>query len=419
MTDSTDSDGVRFQLLGPVRIEVNGLERPIVGRQQRHVLALLVVADGRVVSTESIIDSLWPDAPPATARKTVQGFVHHIRSVVGDRLTTEAGGYSLASSGAVDANEFEELVHAGHSLDDAVAAVSKLRVALAMWRGEPFGELGDEDAFRADTARFRELRLLAMEALYDARLRTGVVTEILPALEGSVAEYPLRDRFRRQLMVALHRCGRQAESLRVFHDYRAELAELGLEPPEETSRLERQIVQGDPALDEEPRRPRALRGYKILDRLGEGAFSVVYRGTQPSVGRDVAIKQIRAELANRPEFIRRFEAEAHMVARLEHPHIVPLIDYWREPGSAYLVMRLLRGGSLESSVLDGQWTLDRTVRMVDQIGSALAASHRADVIHRDVKSANILLDTEDNAYLSGVGRPGCRIVGWFACIRVA
>ena len=86
-------------------------------------------------------------------------------------------------------------------------------------------------------------------------------------------------------------------------------------------------------------RPVALRGYRLLERLGEGAFSIVYRGTQPSVDREVAIKQIRAELANRPEFIRRFEAEAHLVARLEHPHIVPLYDYWREPGGAYLVMR--------------------------------------------------------------------------------
>ena len=85
---------------------------------------------------------------------------------------------------------------------------------------------------------------------------------------------------------------------------------------------------------------------QLLEQIGEGAFAVVFRGSQPAVDREVAIKVIRKELANRPEFIRRFEAEAHLVARLEHPRIVPLYDYWREPGSAWLVMRYLRGGTL-------------------------------------------------------------------------
>ena len=150
-------------------------------------------------------------------------------------------------------------------------------------------------------------------------------------------------------------------------------------------------------------RGRSLRGYQIMERLGEGAFSIVYRGTQPSVGRDVAIKQIRAELANRPEFIRRFEAEAHIVARLEHPHIVPLYDYWREPNSAYLVMRLVSGGSLESAIADGPLAEDRVEKLVTHIGSALAISHCAGVVHRDVKPANILLDDDGNAYLTDFG----------------
>ena len=81
---------------------------------------------------------------------------------------------------------------------------------------------------------------------------------------------------------------------------------------------------------------------------------MVFRGTQPSVGRDVAVKVIRAELANRPEFVRRFEAEAHLVASLEHPHVVPLYDYWREPDRAYLVLRYLRGGTLEANLADGR-----------------------------------------------------------------
>ena len=100
----------------------------------------------------------------------------------------------------------------------------------------------------------------------------------------------------------------------------------------------------DPELD---LKGEPLRGYRLLEQIGEGAFGVVYRATQPQIGREVAIKAVHPELANHPDFVRRFEREAQIVARLEHPHIVPLYDYWREPDAAYLVMRFLRGGSVE------------------------------------------------------------------------
>ncbi len=146
-----------------------------------------------------------------------------------------------------------------------------------------------------------------------------------------------------------------------------------------------------------------LRGYELDEVIGGGAFSLVWRGTQPSLGRTVAIKQIRAELANQPDFIRRFETEAQTVAALEHPHIVPLYDYWREPDSAYLVMRHVAGGTLESEVLTGGLDDDRLRRLIEQVGSALHIAHRAGVIHRDVKSANVLIDADDNFYLTDFG----------------
>ena len=147
-----------------------------------------------------------------------------------------------------------------------------------------------------------------------------------------------------------------------------------------------------------------IRGYEIQERIGAGGFGVVYRAYQPAVGRQVAIKVILPQYANRAEFIRRFEAEAQLVARLEHLHIVPLYDYWREPDGAYLVMRWLRGGSLRQSIeRDGPWELDEAARLLDQIASALMTAHRHHVVHRDVKPENILLDEERNAYLSDFG----------------
>lgn len=148
---------------------------------------------------------------------------------------------------------------------------------------------------------------------------------------------------------------------------------------------------------------RAIRGYTLGEKIGAGAFGAVYRAVQPLVEREVAIKIILPKYANHPDFIRRFETEAQLVARLEHPHIVPLYDYWREPGVAYLVMRLLRGGNVQDLIERGPLALDQIARLLDQIGSALQAAHRSGVVHRDLKPSNVFLDEDGNAYLADFG----------------
>ncbi len=149
---------------------------------------------------------------------------------------------------------------------------------------------------------------------------------------------------------------------------------------------------------------RDIKGYEIREQIGKGGLGAVYRAYQPVVDREVAIKVILPQYANRPEFIRRFEVEAQLVARLEHPFIVPLYDYWRDPDGAYLVMRYLRGGSLRGLLQEqGPLTVDRVSHFLDQIAAALTTAHRSSVIHRDLKPDNILLDEEGNAYLSDFG----------------
>ncbi len=148
---------------------------------------------------------------------------------------------------------------------------------------------------------------------------------------------------------------------------------------------------------------RAIRGYQLGERIGSSGYGVVYRAAQATIKREVAVKIILPKFADRPEFIRRFEAEAQLVARLEHPHIVPLYDYWREPGVAYLVMRLLRGGSLATRLKNGPLAPEMMLPLLEQICSGLHAAHQAGVIHRDIKPANILLDEASNAYLADFG----------------
>ena len=146
-----------------------------------------------------------------------------------------------------------------------------------------------------------------------------------------------------------------------------------------------------------------VREYVLIEQIGEGGFGSVWKAHQPSVNRDVAIKMIHPEQSGSPEFIRRFEAEAQLVAKLEHPHIVPLYDYWRDPDGAFLVMRLLRGGSLLNLMTSGMMGLETVLRVMSQIGEALHAAHQQGVVHRDVKPANVLLDEDGRAYLTDFG----------------
>ncbi len=147
-----------------------------------------------------------------------------------------------------------------------------------------------------------------------------------------------------------------------------------------------------------------LRSYELRMVIGVGGFGVVYQAHQQLLERDVAIKVILPEYADDPEFIRRFESEARIIAHLENPRIVPLYDFWREPGGAYLVMRWLRGGSLRNLIVPFK-PLDLTTisHFLDQITEALMAAHESGIVHQDIKPENILLDEYQNAYLADFG----------------
>ena len=147
-------------------------------------------------------------------------------------------------------------------------------------------------------------------------------------------------------MLAYYREGRQAEALGSYQRAREILAdELGIDPSPELLKLHERVLKQDPGLD---LRGEPLRGYRLLEKIDDGPTGVVFRAIQPHVERDVAVKIFHEGTAGDPEFVRRFDPDAQAVAALEHPHIAPIYDYWREPGRAYIVSRYLRGGSLRA-----------------------------------------------------------------------
>lgn len=399
--------GVEVTVLGPVGVRHDG-EPVEVAPRLRRLLAGLVVSAGDVVSIGRLIDIIWAGDEPAGADKAVRTYVSRLRRVLGAEhsIVHSEPGYvlELGTSG-LDSVIFDEELDRAVSLlrtADHEEAMHLLDRSLARWTGPAFAGVAEEEWARPEAVRLQERFAVAQEARIEATLASERAESAVSLAQSLVEAEPLRERPRALLMRALHAAGRRAEALRVARAYRRFLAEeTGLEVSDDLADLEDRIARDDPNLSGSVR---PLRGYELGERIGEGAYSVVHRAVQPGVERNVAVKIIRPELADRPDFIRRFEFEARTVARIEHPNVVPIIDFWREPGAAFLVMRLLDGGSVEQALRrDGPFSADRALRLLDDIGGALDAAHRLSVVHRDVRPANLLLDGDGTTYLGDFG----------------
>jgi DNA-binding SARP family transcriptional activator/class 3 adenylate cyclase/ABC-type glycerol-3-phosphate transport system substrate-binding protein len=396
---------LEFRLLGPLEVTDGGRPVTLGGPRQRLVLAHLLLSANRIVTMEELIERVWDEEPPHAARNTIQSYVSHLRAALGpDRIEGRTPGYVLhAEPDELDVLRFEQLLRRSRRQlpTEPREAAATIDEALELWRGSPLSDLADAPSLVGEIARLQELRTNAVEDLFAARLAVGEHAEVLPDLERLVAEHPLRERLWNHLVLARYRSGRQAEALDGYRRAQELLAdELGIDPSPELQDLHRRILQQDPTLQ---LTGKPLRGYRLLERVGEGAFGVVWRSLDPDLGREVGIKQIHPRLADDPSFVRRFEQEAQTIARIEHPHVVPLYDYWRDGSGAYLVMRWMRGGNLEEALARGSLEPEHAVRVVDQLAAALSAAHRGHTVHRDVKPANVLLDDDGNAYLSDFG----------------
>ena len=291
-----------FRILGALEVEDRGESLPLGGRQQRALLALLLLRANEVVSVDEIIDDLWGAEPPPSATKSVHALISKLRARLENEpagpgvdggengvLLSRPHGYVLTvACGELDLDRFQSLVDQGRkALSDGRAddAAAKLRQGLALWRGTPLAEFAYDPFARVEIARLEELRLSAVEERIEADLALGRHHELIPELEALVARHSLRERLRGQLMLALYRAGRQAEALDAYQRARRTLVEeLGIEPGLELQRLERQILNHDAALDRPlPGGRRGLIGHTRRSRvalplLTAGAVAVAIVG---------------------------------------------------------------------------------------------------------------------------------------------
>lgn len=276
---------MNFSILGPLEVLDGREPLPIGAGRQRKLLAILLLHANEVVTTDRLIDELWNGRPTETAAKALQGLVSQLRRRLGqDFLLTLPSGYlAKLDREELDAHRFEQLLKEAGGAQPEVAA-RKLREALGLWRGPALADFAYDDFARNEIDRLEELRLTAIEKKMDADLALGQHAELIAELEALLAEHPLRERFRAQLMRALYRAGRQVEALQVYQNGRAAFRdELGLDPSEELQDLQKAILGHDPSLVALPSRvarpqptapfERMLRRPRLL--LGAGALLLV------------------------------------------------------------------------------------------------------------------------------------------------
>ena len=242
---------MEFRILGPLEVLDGGRQIPLGGAKPRSLLALLLLARGRPVSTERLIGDIWDGRRPDTAHKIVQLHVSSLRKVLGEeRISTVERGYVLhLEQGELDVERFEQLADAasGARPDEAL---KQLRAAFELVRGEPLDDLRLESWVGPEVAQLEELVLSATEARIEAELALGRHRVVVRELERLVAAHPDREDLLRALMLALYRCGRQTEALDAYRRASSRLrAELGLEPSPRLRQLERAILEHDPSLD--------------------------------------------------------------------------------------------------------------------------------------------------------------------------
>lgn len=253
------STGRDFRVLGPVEVVDGGEPVALGGRQQRALLALLLLEPGRTVSTDRLVEELWEGRPPRGADGTLRVYVSRLRAAVGGELRARSPGYVLdIDPECCDAWRFDRLARDGREAlarGAAGLAADRLATALALWRGPAFADVCGGGRVADEARRLDELRLTTLEDHLDAELALGHHAPLVPQLELLVGQHPLRERLWRQLVLALHHSHRRSEALSTCERARLALTEgFGVDPGEELRSLEsavlrHELVAAEPAAE--------------------------------------------------------------------------------------------------------------------------------------------------------------------------
>ncbi len=240
-------------VLGPLRLEVDRVEISVGPPKARGVLSFLATRIGNAAGVSEIVEALWGEDPPLSARKAVQVYVSGLRRKLPVGVLRTVRGDYLLDPDVVEADvgQFEMLLARASDLaDDPRCRSEVLGRALDLWRGEALPDISQHDIGRAEAVRLTELRLRAEEERCGSLLQSGLHQVAAEELMALVGAQPLREERWALLMIALYRCGRKAEALRSYQQIRSQLAnELGIEPGTKLSELELRILRNDPSLD--------------------------------------------------------------------------------------------------------------------------------------------------------------------------
>jgi predicted ATPase/DNA-binding SARP family transcriptional activator len=251
------ADSVEFRILGPVEAYERGLALELGGLRERTLLARLLLSANRVVPADRLADDLWSGHPPTHSIATLRVYISRLRRVLGPQagiLETQAPGYRLnVADDQLDATRFARLVRAADTEMSAgrpERAATALREALDLWHGPALLDVAGLAFAQADASRLEEARLSALESRVEADLGCGWHASLVGELDTLAGSHPLRERLTRQRMLALYRCGRQADALSAYARLRVRLAEeLGIDPSPDLRRMQERILRQDPALD--------------------------------------------------------------------------------------------------------------------------------------------------------------------------
>ena len=308
---------MEFRVLGPLEIlDDSGGVVDLRAAKERSLFLSLLLRANEVVSSERLIDDIWGERRPESAVNVIQTYVSHLRRLLQPGhpstnhalILTRAPGYLLRlEPGQLDRDRFDTLVAEARSQDDPERAVELLRAALGLWRGPPLQEFALEDFARAEIARLEDLRLSVIGERIELELRLGRHADLVGELEALVAEYPLREQLRGQLMRALYGSGRQAEALEAYKETRRLLVEeLGIEPSLPLRELEQAMLRQDAAL--EPPTP-VVPPEQTHGETSDETESTVARPKLPDVRKTVTI--VFSDLVDSSRLSRQLDPEAH------------------------------------------------------------------------------------------------------------